>query len=197
MKCLENLIRISATDCLCTLEGLSEEQKIEIKQSLSGLYLDKDLPGGVNINEIKTLNSCGDYFRMAKESINSAKTRFESDIEIAIGERYKNARPTFKGELGRMTFTSSLNKSKQYQFLKVEPNTLSDATLKLNGGRSITNANDNLNVYILAQKGDETPVVIHTTTVEVLANRFGNFALPQNNVFPLSMDGKKMIYYFV
>lgn len=197
MKCLENLIGISATDCLCTLDGLSEAEKIEVKKSVSGLYLDRDLPGGVNISEIKTLDACGLYFRLAKEAITSAQKRFEGDIEIALSEKYKNQKTTFRGELGRMTFASVLNKTKNFQFMQIVPNQLSDGIIKLYGGRVIVNENDTLSVHILAQKGDGVPQVIHTTTVEVLANKFTGFTLPETTEFPLTIDGQKMYYYFV
>ena len=196
MKCLENLIGISNTDCICVTDGLSEAQKAELKLSVSGLYLDTHLEGGLNLRDIKTLDACGDFFALAKRAIVSAKKKFEDDLEIGLGSRYKSSKPTFRGELGRLTYTGSLAKNKEYQFIKIVPNAVSDAVMRINGGRIIVNNNDVLNVYILAGFEGEEPQVIHTTSVEVFANMFANFELPQNLVLPLSVDGRKMVYYF-
>ena len=39
MKCLENLIGISNTDCICVTDGLSEAQKAELKLKLRLLII--------------------------------------------------------------------------------------------------------------------------------------------------------------
>lgn len=197
MECLKDLIGISATDCLCVLEGLTEQEQIEIKKSVSGLYLDSDLDGGINIADIKTLDACNTYFRLAKEAVAAASKRFEGDIELALANRYRGSKPAFRGDLGRLTFMRSLNKTKPFQFMKIEPKQKSDAIITFYRGRVIVNQNDTLNIYLLAQKGDELPTVIYTTTAEVLANRISSFDLPDAASYPLQIDGQKMSYYFV
>ena len=197
MKCLENLIGISDTDCLCMLEGLTQEQINAAKNSVSGLYLDRNLEGGINVADIKNLDGCGEYYRLASEAIKAAKVRFESDIEMSLGRRYKNQKPTFRGDLGRMNFSASLNKSKNFQFMKLTANASSDAVLRIYGGKLILNADDTVRVYILAQRGLEVPEVIFTTEMQSVANKFTGFALPEKSDFPLTIDGEKMSYYFV
>lgn len=195
MECLKNLIGISDTDCECTLDGLTEEQRAEMKISVSGLYLDRDLTGGINIADIKDLGACGSYFRMAKEAIKAAQNKFEADIELAIGNRYKTQKNNFRGDLGRLTFTQSLPKTKNFQFLEISPKVHTDAVMVLNRGRIIVNSADTVSVYILAKKGDGDPAVIHVATVETQAHRFTNFELPANANFPLQIGGEKMTYY--
>lgn len=58
MDCLINLIGISASDCICVTDGLTEEQKIALKTSVSGLYLDTHLEGGVSLSDVRLLDNC-------------------------------------------------------------------------------------------------------------------------------------------
>lgn len=195
MECLKNLIGISDSDCECLTEGLTAEQRDEIKVSVSGLYLDRDLSGGINITDIKDFGACGIYFRMAKDAIKAAQMKFEADMELSLGNRYKTQKNAFRGDLGRLTFTQSLPKTKNFQFIEITPKIQTDAVMVLNRGRIIVNTSGTISVYILAKKGEGEPSIIHMTTVEAVAHRFTNFELPENANFPLQIGGENMTYY--
>lgn len=196
MECLNNIIGISRTDCPCVVSGLTDEQVQEMQTSVSGMYLD-ELEGVISIKEVKTLDNCGVYFGLAKDAIRIAQQRFEADIEIALSNQYEVSKANFNGELGRLTYASTLNKTKPYQYMRIVPNDAGDAVISLQGAKVIVNAVDTLNVFILAGLEGDVPQVIHTTQVETLPNLYAGITLPENRDLPTSVNGRKMIYYFV
>lgn len=195
MECLTNIIGVTRSTCLCVTDGLTQEQKEEFAISKSGLYLD-ELEGAVSLKDIKTLDACGEYYRLAIESITAAKKRFADDIEIALSSQYQN-KPKFNGDLGNVSYASFLNKSKPYQYMRVEPRRAGDAVISMQRLRLIVSEADTVNFYLLAGYENETPQVIYTTTVETLPNVFTSITLPANKNLPTTVNGRIMIYYFV
>ena len=195
MECLTNIIGVTRSTCLCVTDGLSQEQKEEFAISKSGLYLD-ELEGAVSLQDIKTLDACGEYFRLAIESIKIAKQEFAKDIEIALSNQYEN-KPKYNGDLGNASYASFLAKTKPYQFMKVEPRYTGDAVIELQRMRLIVSEPDTVNFYLLAGYENETPQVIYTTTVETLPNIYTNIPLPANKKMPTTVNGRAMNYYFV
>ena len=195
MECLNNIVGITRTVCPCVTNGLTEQEKIDIAASNSGLYID-ELEGAIAARDIKTLDSCGEYFRLAKDALKVAAKRFADDIELALSKQYDTAKPNYNGELGRITYAGFLAKNKPYQYMKIEPKSIGDAVITLINARVIVNAVDTLNVFILAGFEGETPQVIHATQVETMPNMYAGISLPVNKQLPTTVNGRKMIYYF-
>lgn len=195
MKCLDGIIGITRTNCLCVIDGLTQEQRDEFATSKSGLYLD-ELEGAVSLNDVKTLDACGEYFRLAVESIDAAKKRFADDIEIALSDQYLN-KPKYNGDLGNASYASFLGKTKPYQYMRIEPRNAGDATILMQRLRLIVSEPDTINFYLLAGFENETPQVVYTTTVETLPNIYTNIPLPENKELPTTVNGRLMHYYFV
>src|SRR5690349_18181718 len=101
MECLNNIIGITNTTCACVLDGLTPTQQEAAKLSKSGLYLDGNLEGGVHISDVKMLEHCEEYYRLATKAIAAAKKAFEDDIQVAVQTKYKTNKAKFIGELGR------------------------------------------------------------------------------------------------
>ena len=132
MECLNNIVGITRTVCPCVTNGLTEQEKIDIAASNSGLYLD-ELEGAIAARDIKTLDSCGEYFRLAKDALKVAAKRFADDIELALSKQYDTAKPNYNGELGRITYAGFLakNKTLPFPFLLVSFENILEGTIEL------------------------------------------------------------------
>lgn len=198
MECLDNIIGISNATCECVLSGLSTEQKEEVRKSVSGLYLDGDLEGGVSLSEIKLLDNCEDYFNLAKKAILHAKKAFESDIQVAIGSKYKTSKARFVGELGRLQNTGPMAVQKPFQYMKIKPLTISPATMKIHNVRLNINTAKATNVKLIAvMDGLTYGDTIFEAVVNTVANRFTNVEIPINLQVPLVVNNRPMHYYFI
>ena len=195
MECLENIIGITRTGCLCVIDGLTQEQRDEFAVSKSGLYLD-ELEGAISLNDIKTLDACGEYFKLAVDSVAAAKIEFQKDIEIALSNQYEN-KPKYNGDLGNASYASFLAKTRPYQYMKVVPRNAGDAVMQMQRLRVIVSEPDTINFYLLAGYENEAPQVLYTTTVETLPNIFTAIPLPENKNLPTTVNGRVMNYYFV
>ena len=146
MDCLNNIIGISNMDCLCMTDGLTQEEIAEAKKSTSGLYLDQNLDGGVKLKDIKTLDACGLYYRLAKESKEGAIRAYGDDLKIGMSGKYKSVKPKFIGELGRLQYSGFIAAQQTLQYLRIEPKGTGGAILQLDNLR--ININENKTVPI-------------------------------------------------
>lgn len=199
MECLENIIGITNTNCECMLAGLTPEQVIAAKTSTSGLYLDGNLEGGVALEEVKLLENCGEYYKLATKAIKSAQKAFYDDLQIAIGTKYKNIKARFMGELGRLQYAGVMNVQDTLQYLKVEPLISSAAVMKVNNVRlNINTAKEAVPVKLIAVlDGLNTGDIVFEAVVNTQAARFTSVEIPVNLQVPLSKNNRKINYYFV
>lgn len=195
MECLENIVGISRTTCLCLLDGLTPEQIEEIKLSKSGLYLD-ELPGAITLKEIQSIDGCGEYIETAREALKTAVKMFSDDVEIVMANQYKD-KPKYNGDLGNPAFAGFLSKNSPYQFLQVVPNRAGDAVIALKQIKLTVSASDVIDFFILAGHIGENPQVIHTAQVNTVANFGVNVPLPENRILPTSRNGRELQYFFV
>ena len=199
MECLENIIGITNSNCECLTAGLTEEQVAAAKKSTSGLYLDGNLEGGVALEEIKLLENCGEYYKLASKAIKSAQKAFYDDLQIAIGSKYKNVKSRFMGELGRLQYAGAMNVQDTLQYLKVEPLVSSVAVMRVNNVRlNITTTKEAVPVKLIAVlDGFSSGDIIFETVVNTQAARFVSVEIPVGLQVPLSRNGRKVNYYFV
>lgn len=199
MECLENIIGITNSNCECVLSGLTDEQVASAKISTSGLYLDGNLEGGVSLAEVKLLENCGEYYRLANKAIKSAQKAFADDVQIAISSKYKAAKARFMGELGRLQYAGAMAVQSPLQFLKVEPLVQSAAVMKVNNVRINLNTTKEAVTVKLIQvlEGLTHGDVIFEAQVNTVANRFISVEIPVNLQVPLSINNRVVNYYFV
>ena len=199
MECLNNIVGITNANCECLLAGLTEEQVAAAKTSTSGLYLDGNLEGGVALAEVKLLENCGEYFNLASKAIKAAQKAFYDDIQIAIGAKYKSVKARFIGELGRLQYAGVKAASKPLQYLKVTPLTQSAAIMKVNNVRLNINSTLPQVTVKLVQVMDGLTYgdVIFEAQVDTQANKFVSVEIPVNLQVPLSVNNRKLEYYFV
>lgn len=197
MECIENLIGITASECPCVTDGLTAEQQADLKTSVSGLYLDGNLEGGVSMSDIKEFQYCGEFYRLARKAIDSAKIKFRDDLTIVLNERYTKRKAKFNGTLGRMTFGATLSVTKEFQLLKIAPVMLQDALMTINGIRLALNESGQVPVMLIkAYEGATQGEIIKTWNANVTAGVMSAITLDAPLMLPLAENGEKVIYYF-
>lgn len=198
MECLKNIVGISKMDCICLTDGLTTEQIEEAQKSTSGLYLDSDLSGGIKLQDVKYLDACGELFKIAKQSIESAEREFYDDVRVEILNKYKSSKPTFIGDLGRLQYSGFMGSNKPLQFLQIRPVSLSGATMKIDTVRINISASKSVNVKLISViEGLTYGDVVFETTVNTQANKWTSVNIPPDLKLPLSVSGRKMFYFFV
>lgn len=198
MECIDNLVGITQSDCLCMTEGLSPEQIAAARLSVSGLYLDGNLEGGVLISDIKNFATCEEYFNLATKAIAAAKTKFEGDLRIVLNEKYTKRLPRFKGTLGRLTFSAALPVAKPYQVLKIQPISTTDSLLKVRGLSLIVNETAELQILLIKAYGNNLQGdIIQQYTATPTANLISPVNIGEGLELPLIENGEIVTYYFV
>lgn len=197
MKCIENIIGITQSNCGCITNGLTQSQIDDMGKSASGLFLSEDLEGGINIQEVKTFDHCGEYFSLAKKAIEAAKKRFEDDIQVAMLEKYQTNKPNYIGDLGRLQFVASLPANTNVQFLRVSPKDNVSASMKIHGVRLVVDSDITTNIRLIAvEDGLTYGEELFNIEVNTQANRYINADIPVGIEVPFYKNGRKMHYFF-
>lgn len=183
--CLEGLVGLSQTECECyTIEDDS------LKESSLGLFVD-DLEG-IDLELIQNAIKCGDTLSTNFEKLyNNAVNFFESDLQIAISESYKQKHSPFIGKIGETKYTN-VTPINTFVGLKLDTKYVDGAAIILN---SINLFFDNSGtVSLQVYKNDETfgtPYSIPVTQGNTLHK------LPTPLILPIYENGIKNNYYFV
>lgn len=196
MKCIENIIGITQSNCGCITNGLTQSQIDDMGKSASGLFLSEDLEGGITISEVKTFDNCGEYYELAKKAINSAKKRFEDDVLVALLDKYKSNKPNFMGDLGRLQFVASIPATTNVQYLKISPKNNVSANMKIHGVRLAVDSEITTTVKLIAvEDGLNYGEELFSVEVTTHANRFTNVDIPAGIEVPFFKNGRKMNYF--
>lgn len=183
-------------DCICLTDGLTSDQIEQAKKSTSGLYLDTDLSGGVKLADVKYLDSCGEFFRIATESIEAAQRDFSDDFRVALLTKYKSAKTAFMGELGRLQYSGFMPATKPIQYVRIEPSSTGGGIMKIDTVRININASKLVKIKMVAvMDGLTYGDTVFEAEVNTVANKWTNVVIPDSVSVPLTMSGRKMNYY--
>lgn len=201
MECLKNIIGVTNTDCLCVTDYLEPGELEQIRLSRSGLYLDGNLEGGISMQDIKLLDHCGEYFRLAKKAIKTAEDAFEADIKMGIGAKYKTKKPRFMGEIGRMTYTRIIDAKPGRNYIKIASQATGHAVLNINTIRmNIVSERPEVPVRVWVQRGENAELEqVAEGVVQPAVNKFKSVEWPQGLTLPKMplAAGNKLYSYFV
>lgn len=105
MDCLENVIKLSRTECAC----FDEDKPNDYNEGQSEVYLDE--LDGINLKLIDAASNCesGNLWEMMALARANATLMFQADLLSAIENNYSLKRPNYSGKLGQDAFTASLN----------------------------------------------------------------------------------------
>lgn len=193
MKCLDNIIGITQSECECILHELTEEQINKLRESESGLYID-NINGSIGFESIRDLSACMDFYDITLQAKENAIKHFEADIITAVNKKNK-PRKTYTGSIGEKTFNKKLTGGKEIQVMHLRPFRVSDLYLKLNSVGVILDDSVNTDVEIYKSVNGEDPELIDTIEITSTQNRLKTEKT--NIVLPLSEDGFIIEYYFI
>lgn len=194
MECLEQIIGITQTNCPCVQQGLTPEEIAELSVSKSGLFLD-ELEGGVFLRDVQQLDKCQSFIEMQKAAIATAVKHFSADLFAKLNERVQVRKTAYIGDIGRPTYSGTLDVSGRLQFVKLTPNKESDAIVHLDLVRIFLNEDTTTNVWLIEMKDGETEGNILLT--DELTSVNGILTLPVNAGLPLKKNGVFITYYVV
>lgn len=109
MDCLENIIKLSRTECPC----VDEDKPETFNQGQSEVYLDE--LEGLNLSILSGAEGCGPgsiWDMMHRARIN-ATLALKTDLLSVVENNFIPLRPNYSGVLGETTFTTSLNISNE------------------------------------------------------------------------------------
>jgi hypothetical protein len=197
LTCLTDVIGVTTNECPCILSGLDGPTKEKLKLSKSGLYLD-DVPGSVTINELKYIDYCFNMAEMSFRAIASAQKIVDGDIKTALSSQYKPAKNKFMGNVGQLTYVTSLNASKRFQFMRLRPIEISDGVITVNRVRLVTDIAGEFPFYIYRTPAEGNDIeLIYTGSFNSPGGNLVASTGPEFPVMPLSMTGTSYDYYFV
>lgn len=198
LNCLTDIIGVTTSDSECIVEGLTESQKTTLKTSLSGLYLD-DLPGGVHMKALKTVDATKGFYPMATGAIANAKKALEDDLIVALNSKYKKGRKNFIGQAGRMSFAQTLNSMADLQGIRLRPVDYNDGVITLSKITLIGNITQAVTVYLLRALYEQNEgEVLDTFPINTTANAYTSIFVDQSTggrKLPLVIDGDMVEYW--
>lgn len=194
-ECLKDIIGVTKDFCQCLHGRVSNEEFEELKKSKSGLYLD-EVEGGLMLRTIQQQDKCSTFLKIQKDAIENAKKFFTADILAQLNLKYQVKKTNFIGEIGRVSYTGSMNVSKRLQFVRLKPN--NDAVLQVDRLRVFINQDLSTKVWILqVEEGKSDGVMIYENEEVFSENKILTVTFENGLKLPLNVGGKKQEYYFV
>lgn len=193
MDCLNNIIKLSRTECPC----FDSDKPETAGDGKSPVYLDEI--EGLNLSIIESASDCeqGSLWNLMDRARENAITSFKADLLSCIEGDYIPKRPNYKGIIGQTTFNSSLNITQTMAGVSV-------VFPKITGGKMIINRiavmiNNTQNLTVRVYNNDEnktTPIAEYIIPATADTTSYGVLTTPlelpmwSNNVHNLE-------YYFV
>lgn len=194
-ECLEDIIGVTKDFCQCLHGQVSTEEFEKLKISKSGLFLD-EVEGGLMMRDVKQFDKCKTFLKIQTDAIENAKKFFKADILAQLNLKYQVKKTNFIGEIGKPSFTSSMNTSKRLQFLKLEPN--NDAVLEVSRLRIFLNNDVTTKAWVIkVEEGQTNGVMVYENEEIVSSNKVLTVNFEQGLKLSLNSNGKKQNYYLV
>lgn len=145
------------------------------------------------------IDACKTFMQFAIGARDNAIQTVENDLIVALNNQYKKDKPNFIGQIGRMSYATSLGVARPWQGMQITPHAAGDGVITLNRMFIVLNGAATVNVKILrvivgSVMGEEVASYPVTTT----ANNYtpvdiGTTALK----LPLMYQGNTVEYYVV
>lgn len=193
--CLKDIIGVTKDFCQCLHGQITQAEFDEIKISKSGLYLD-NVEGGLFLRNVPQLDKCKSFLKIQTDAIENAKKFFTADILAQLNLKYQVKKTNFIGEIGKVSYTGSMETTKRLQFLKLQPN--NDAVLQIDRLRVFLNVDLTTKVWIMQVEEDQTDGVMIYENEEVISqNKILTISFNEGLKLPLNVNGKKQNYFFI
>ena len=194
MECLEQIIGITKDNCPCIQKDLTTEEIQELGISKSGLFLE-ELEGGLFLRNVVQLDKCKTFLEIQKSAIETAKKHYETDLLGKLNQKFQVKKTAFIGDIGRPSYTGSLDVSERLQFLKIAANKDSDAIVHLNSVRIFLNQDTTTKFWLYEIEEGQTEGRIILENEVSSQNQI--LAIPINAQLPLKRRGIYLNYYLI
>lgn len=183
--CLTGLVGLSQSDCEC----YNAELTPELKLSPFGLFID-DLEG-IDMELIKNAVGCGDTLEENFTKIyNSSIILFESDLQVAIAENYKQKFKPYTGRVGEKKYDKPISVM-PLAGIKLDTQYVEGASIIVNSVDLYFNAAGTINLQVY--KNEE---LLDTIAIDVVEGKT-NHAFETPLKLPIVENGERNEYYFV
>ena len=193
--CLNNLIGITASECDCTIEGLTnedldvglEEGEHWYTQTTSGLLLD-DLEGIVPLKSVDESAECENemanwYYR----ALNSAIQQMADDILIGLTQRAVNGKKTYTGKVAGTSYGSMFNVTAfGYAGLKLYAKPMKGGKITINKIYTMMDAAATFDILVYKQINNSVEVELLQTISDIAS--LANAVKTNDLTTPVTLD---------
>lgn len=188
--CWQNIIGITRTTNTC-LD--SSEISPDYDYSNSGLYIDE--LKGINLQFVEDTGDTPDMWTKIERARENAIRTVQMD---ALGEILKTNKPRyelFKGNIGSQKYNANINLLTTYAGLRFFANDIRGGIFYLTGINTVFNTTGTFDINIYNNLSTD---ILHTITVNSIANRMESNILASPITLPLWDDNYENIeYYFI
>lgn len=194
MDCLEKIIGITKENCECLQQDLTTEEIAELSTSKSGLFLE-ELEGGLFLRNVVQLDKCKSFIDIQKSAIETAGKHFKTDLFARLNEKYQVKKLAYIGDIGRPTYSGTLDVNKRLQFIKLKPNKDSDAIINLEGIRVFLNEDTSTKVWLFeVNEGETIGNILFEKEVQSVN---GILTIPVDSKLSLKKNGIFVSYFVI
>lgn len=195
IECLNEIIGVTEEFCQCLHGQLSDEEFQQLKKSKSGLFLD-NVEGGLFLRNVPQLDKCKSFLNIQIKAIETAKKFFFADILAELNLKYQVKKTKFVGEIGKASYTSSMDMKKRLQFLKLKTN--SDGVANIDRIRVFVNKDVTTKVWVMQfEEGSQNGNIIFENESISTQMNYIEIQLNEPLKLPLNVNGKKQNYYVI
>lgn len=183
--CFEGLIGLSQSECDCY-----DGEIIDGRKSSLGLYVDEH--EGIDLELIQSSIGCGDtLLKVFDRLYDNAVNFFESDLQVAISQNFKQRYSPYIGRIAEKTFTKPLDQH-VLSGLMLETKNIDSASIVV---KSLSLYFDSIgDIHLSIYKNSE--LIEGPITISVIdGSTVHTFPTPLN--LPISQNGLKNDYYFM
>lgn len=193
LKCLENIIGLSRTECPC----YDENKPVDAEVSKSGIYLDE--LQGLDLKLIGADIECGDgdVWNKMEKALDISNNTFRTDILSAITEYASARRKPFNGKIGEVKKRAIRLAMTNFMGVIIQGCNIKGAEFTLKGISTLMDATTIFDVFIYNNIQDDP--ILQIPGVESTANQVkANPLTPNSNLtFPLYTTECDTLEYYI
>lgn len=161
MDCLDKIIGISNTDCECTTQDITPEDR----ESKSGIYMD-EVEGGLKLSSIAKID-CQDFLTKSRSARKRATDQFIESIlaQYATEGGYSQKYDKFDGRIGKVAHLRTLSLP-QFAGLRLKTRLIRGSSLKVSAIGLIWSSEVTVKLSIYKGYGIDSELV-HIKDVEI------------------------------
>ena len=191
MECLENIIKLSRTECSC----YDDSKPLTFAEGKSDIYLDE--LEGLNLDLIKSAADCsnGGLWDLLAKSRENAVKAFKADLLSCVGLNFTSKRPNYGGLIGNTAFNSTLSFSQNMAGVKLHVSNILGGYMTIKGFKLMFNATKTFNILVYSTDDLSTPVATYPVTST--ANALQSVTITTPLKLPLWSTVNSYVDYYV